>query len=1050
MVSYKSDNNFSLIGIDDLVRARSGFLRGAGDRFLELDAALCKYFFSAEKAGAPVYLDVEDDELAGCGDLVGLSGDEFRTALVEAVRGLLVFGQHGVSVFRDFERANSLWRRSLAAARTERGAGLLPPPVVGLLAIFVIPAEQMGAEGGQGGSHQRYYPRLEDLLSIPQDEVTRFTKNFRDASEEFWQSLNLWLEFEDGNFGLPTAYSLSHRYVGLPVSQALIRETERRQLRRFFVQSGLSPADHVTSGEMGELLDEWIGRADSPATKQLRKLWSSADSREQVSEIAVTELHSWDGFGFDEFRQGGKVFSGSRQCFIYFSDRRESLFTSSIAIGILAKTGPETLKEAATITATPGQVSLTPFALRDGLVGFSPDPVELDGGSLLQGELDLQVGEAVLKRLPRKFVPFELDPIANIWVEAVSMEIGGEYRCLVDETELDPFIRILSQLAAEGFAPVEKDGIPSGWVLLDNVMIVDGASDDLLETQNFHLSAFRARPSDKISLVEGFRLPGRVVRHSSWKIPKASVAHDQVEKSSILIRRLDLERAEEIIRTDPQPAPYVVDLDQIIDFDGDYELVLLETKDDGKTVPINRVTLRLRSAEEPDSNGWSSFDDEIVAHYAEDSLWVMRSSVPDEGWQPLNNGARSFGPERSVSRKETVFSGSIQSDEVSDEVAPTVAVAPLDPNSCVLTSRHRWRLPLFDGKYQKGFITQTCEWCGLQQKVPANAKLAAHIANRRRKARDHRSSYSEAKASYESSSGIVLSLESVSVRAAEDAIFYLGSGPISQLNQIASQVAPTALYASTFLRNMEQLASIEVVRGDDLAATYFEVAPSVAGTVSTGEIVFFGSWLPPHRREVMELGESPGVVVSEYERQGHVLMQLEGMDLEDLRSKLGDDYEYQERPGLELIRRLPAVSAVAESLTRVPFAPSPDLQKFNVEAGRWENATLLSQSLGAFLTGRHARQYLLRTPNDLESGQIARADPYLSKHVAAMQVGRRLVQFDQANSQLRVPLGCDLPGLYGRAAVLEGGLLPEVEGAFLLYEAISDEFAEILLDKLSA
>lgn len=1048
MVSDETQINFGLIDIADLVHARSGFFRGDGDRFLELDAALCKFFFSAEKAGAPVYLDVEDDELAECGELVGLVGDEFRKDLVQSVRSLLVFGQHGVSVFQKFERANALWRKSLAAARTERGARLLPPPLVGLLAIFVIPAEQMGAEGGQGGSHQKYYPRLEELLSVPQDEVSRFTKNFRDSSEEFWQSLNLWLEFEDGNFGLPTAYSLSHRYVGLPVSQALIRETERRQLRRFFAQSGLSPADQITSSEMGELLDEWIGRADSPATKQLKILWSSADSQEQVSEIAVTELHSWDGFGFDEFRQGGKLFSGSRQCFIYLSDRRESLFTSSIAIGILAKTGPETLNEAVTLKATSGQVSLTPLALRDGLVGFSPDPIELEGVSLLQGELDLQAGEAVRKRLPRKFVPFELDPIANIWVEAVSMEIGGQYRCLVEETELDSFDAVLSQMAAEGYAPVEKEGIPSGWVLLDNVTIVEGASDDLLETQNFHLSAFRARPSDKISLVEGLRLPGRVVRYSSWKIPKASVAHDQVEKSSILIRRLDLERAEEVVRTDPQPAPYVVDLEEVIDTDGDYELLLLESKDDGRTVPITRVTLRLRSAEEPDPIGWSSFDD--VAHYENDLLWVMRSSVPEETSEPINNGAKSFGPEHSVLRQETVFSGPIEAEELAKEFAPTAAVAPLDPDSCVLTSRHRWRLPLFDGKYQKGFITQTCEWCGLQQKVPANARFAEHLRNRRRKAQAHRPYSSNATTTVGRFSGIALSAEPASVRAAEDAIFYLGSGPISQLNQIASQVEPTALYASTFLRNMEQLGSIEVVRGDDLAAKSFEVAPAVAGTVSTGEIVFFGSWLPQHRREVEELGENPGVVVSEYERQGHVLMQIEGLDLEHLRSKLGDDYEYQERPGLELIRRLPAISTVAEALTRVPFAPAPDLQKFNVEAGRWENATLLSRSLGAFLTGRHTRQYLLRTPSDSESGQIALADPYLSKHVAAQQVGRRLIEFDQARSKLSVPLGCDLPGLYGRAAVLEGGLLPEVEGGFLVYEAISDEFAENLLDKLSA
>ena len=1047
MGSYEFEVNFAFAEIPDLVSSRSKFYGGAGDRYLELDSALCRYFFSADKSGLPVYLDVEEEELEACGQTVGLAGSEFRQTLVQEVRGLLVFGQQGVSVLQQFEKANSLWRKRLAAVRTERGARLFPPPIVGLLAVLVIPAEQMGAEGGKGGSHQRYYPRLEELLSIPEDELSRFIKNFRDVSEEFWQSLNLWLEFEDGTFGLPTAYSLSHRYVGLPVSQALIRETERRQLRRFFAQSGLSPGDQITAGEMQELLDEWVGRSDSPATRQLKKLWSEPDSQKQVSEIAVTELHSWDGFGFDEFRQGGRAFVGSSRCFIYLSDRRESLFRSSIRIGVLAKASPELLHEEATLEATNKPVAMTPFILREGLVGFGTGPIELNGLSLLEGQLDLEVGEARRTRLPRNFVPFEFDPIANIWVEAISMEIGGQYRCLALRSELDTFVKILSQMAAEGYVLADKPGIPEGWALLENITVVDAAPEELSETQNFHLSAFQARPSNKISLVDGMRLPGRVARYSSWKVPKASVAHDQVDTSCILIRRLDLERAEEAARTDYQPAPYIVDLEDLIGADGDYELLLLERKEDGKAVPISRLTLRLRSAEEPDPIGWSNFDD--YAHIQQDSLWVLRSSVPDETSTLLNSGAISFGPELTVTGQVAMPAAAIEAEEMPPKAEATVTVAPLDPESCVLTQRHRWRLPTFDGKYQKGFMTQTCEWCGLQQKVPANAKLAAHIANRRRNARAHRAEASRAGDPRGPASSIALDSEPVSVRAAEDAVFYLGSGTLSQLNQIAHQVEPTALFASTFLRNMEQLAAIEVVRASDLSVISFEVAPTVAGTVSTGEIVLFGSWLPPHRREVERVGANRGVRVSEYERQGHVLTELQDLDLATLRELLGDEYEYQERPGLELVRRLPALSAATEGLVRVPFAATPDLQRFNVEAGKWESGALSSQSLGAFLAGRHTRQYLFRNQADLENAEIALADPYISKHAAALQVGRRLIEFDSKNSQLRVPLGCDLPGLYARAAVLEGGLLPMVDRGNLIYEAISEEFAEILLDKLS-
>ena len=64
--------------------------------------------------------------------------------------------------------------------------------------------------------------------------------------------------------------------------------------------------------------------------------------------------------------------------------------------------------------------------------------------------------------------------------------------------------------------------------------------------------------------------------------------------------------------------------------------------------------------------------------------------------------------------------------------------------------------------------------------------------------------------------------------------------------------------------------------------------------------------------------------------------------------------------------------------------------------------------------------------------------------------GRSLVQFDDINATLSVPLGCDIPGLYGRAAVLEGGVLPSVESGRLIYEGISEYFAEQLINKLGS
>jgi hypothetical protein len=71
------------------------------------------------------------------------------------------------------------------------------------------------------------------------------------------------------------------------------------------------------------------------------------------------------------------------------------------------------------------------------------------------------------------------------------------------------------------------------------------------------------------------------------------------------------------------------------------------------------------------------------------------------------------------------------------------------------------------------------------------------------------------------------------------------------------------------------------------------------------------------------------------------------------------------------------------------------------------------------------------------------------KHLAAAEQGKTLLKFDSESNFLSVPVGCNLPGLFGRAAVLEGGLLPHISSGRLVYQAISEEFAEMIINKLA-
>jgi len=66
----------------------------------------------------------------------------------------------------------------------------------------------------------------------------------------------------------------------------------------------------------------------------------------------------------------------------------------------------------------------------------------------------------------------------------------------------------------------------------------------------------------------------------------------------------------------------------------------------------------------------------------------------------------------------------------------------------------------------------------------------------------------------------------------------------------------------------------------------------------------------------------------------------------------------------------------------------------------------------------------------------------LSKHAAALILKEQpLLAYNKATEELKVPLGADLPGLYGRAAVLASGLLPVVTGGQLTYQHVPADLA---------
>ncbi len=188
-----------------------------------------------------------------------------------------------------------LWNGEGKRPAQDITASELPsPPVLPLLSVFVLAAERMGTSD-EIAVHA-YYPRLYEVLGVVDSgQQKRLRDAFQSRSEGFWAALNQWLSSADGRYGLPTAYSISHRYIGVPMSQALVREYDRRRFPGLYRQFGLAPGTEMAPSDMQRLLDIWIEQEPSPVSAGLARLWRRPQTRERIAEVAALELLAWEG-----------------------------------------------------------------------------------------------------------------------------------------------------------------------------------------------------------------------------------------------------------------------------------------------------------------------------------------------------------------------------------------------------------------------------------------------------------------------------------------------------------------------------------------------------------------------------------------------------------------------------------------------------------------------------------------------------------------------------------------------------------------------------------
>lgn len=237
---------------------------------------LVERFFGEGHDGRAAYLAVDDDELAVLAFSIGVAPEDAANSLAG-------------SVGREFPRGDSLFVPFLVARTRWRSRGAPEqPPYVAALALCVLAGSRMASDTAAGIAANAYYPHLNGLLG--RDLRAGMPPGF-DQLSSLWKDLDSWLERDQGGSrGRSTVRSHPHyTNIGWPLSQCLLRESDRRRLTDFFRSIGLDPGTEIEAMQLWTMLRNWAHPGSGLSESGLRTISTA------TGDIAEQLAQSWRG-----------------------------------------------------------------------------------------------------------------------------------------------------------------------------------------------------------------------------------------------------------------------------------------------------------------------------------------------------------------------------------------------------------------------------------------------------------------------------------------------------------------------------------------------------------------------------------------------------------------------------------------------------------------------------------------------------------------------------------------------------------------------------------
>lgn len=1010
---------------------------------------IAEYLKQTFGRGLPIYLNAEDTDLVKIAELGQIETSDsiesdFLRLFVSPIIEQPLKKSDATNLFHRLHDVFSHWKPARAGGEA--------PPFLHVLLMTVLAADRMHTSTDKRSTN--YYGRLCEILGIDEKFTNEIGSSYRKHIAPLWILYCHWLE-SNPHFGLPTAYADTSggfvNYVGVPVSQALLRSHEQQLIERDFFKMFIDGSDreNIDPEEFLAAFKEWVYRLNGE-----ERLKRAYDAAPREVEDAIWSIYQRWNPSEHEIRTssqnprlfiGGRISSRLGQPVLNFYLHSTHQFDDSIGTILKLEVEDRNVEVSSRFDSVIGHgTQIHGCGLEDLLCRL----IKIRGS--LRSPFQEDVNFAA-NRQPRAVVQFEA-VTESTWIERRWMRIGETCNLLIAQPLLDRTISEVRQFGLGGEL-VDLQGVPDNWKLMVGFTVTS-------QPEGSSLLRIQSGSQRIMHLVDGTRAlgSGRDLEYFANESPKILVDERVLKLQNLALSTVEIH----IIGSgsEVQVVKPTTELNELTDILGGTYVVELVASD--KLKSLESFPLRLLSPEHPRSI--SSVDRAAISMRVGTEfgcrLWTAEELDTNDclmqGAAILDGTLSELISSTSTARvsNETGLSDGIEERDPNDGYAePKGAVVRFA--QCVISPGAKC-LHIKNDEARIGrvpmWIHMTCVDCGTVTKVPTRGNPKKFNKSSKNKMQS-RSRAQEAGVTPSPQVGFTGNFAKMSLTSKtldiESRIWALGSGSkrtaalLADLNPL--QLPNETLWYAAAAGHVD-LPNMET----DLIADTWRVTPSVLAKVSDGTFRLVGHRTPSMIAKIIKLFMAYGTTAE-------LITVSNSPYLTDLKLRLSPDlsHEYvanivRNDPELDhimvigealqrLIYTLPNIGVIKNQLTHSKFMNSDyRAQVFDLDSIRWSESGAEIEKGSAIRDTVFGSRYFFVEDDDPQSCDVVSCGFRLAKHLSAWHREKLLFSYDPRLEELRCPIGADLPLIYSRGIIFATGVLPARDRS-IVYRGVSEE-----------